>query len=45
MQHVSLNVDNLRAKCHEILIENVKVLGPYMLNTNCLLETGNAGTN
>ena len=44
MQHVGLSVDNLYAKCHEILIKNKKVLGPYMSKTNCLLETGSAGT-
>ena len=44
MQHVGLSVNNLFPKCHEILIKNKKVLGPYMSKTNCLLETGSAGT-
>ena len=44
MQHVDLNVDNIFRKFHEIMIKNKKVLGPYMSKTNCLLDTGSAGT-
>ena len=44
MQHVGLSVNNFFQKFHEILIKTKKVLGPYMSKTNCLLDTGSAGT-
>ena len=44
MQHVGLTVNNVFAKFHEILIKIIKVLGPYMSKTICLLETGSSGT-
>ena len=44
MQHVSLSVNNVFAKFHEILIKNKKVLEPYMSKLICLQETESAGT-
>ena len=44
MQHVGLNVDHSYLMFHEILIKNKKVLGPYRVNMNGLLETGSTGT-
>ena len=44
MQHVGLSVDNLYQNVHEILIKNEKVLGPFIRNMKCFLETRNAGT-
>ena len=44
MQHVGLNVDHSYLMFHEILIKNKKVLGPYRVNMNGLLETGSTRT-
>ena len=44
MQHVDLSVDNMCAKCHEIVVKNKNVLGPNRVNMNGLLETRSAET-
>ena len=39
-----MNEDQAYSKFHEILMKSKKVLGPYRVDINGLLETGSAGT-